>query len=1364
MLSSLRLAWRRATTIYQRRSVRLATAVIIPIMLTIVLGAAMPREVSPDPRHSMVRLQLCGDPERAAQILSDWRENRRVDEAFANLRDDNRYILIYCSIGVALALGSLSCFRLPHHRAQAGKLVAPAIFCTLLAGGIDRWVENPLLDSLVRCTLRANVAPFSLHELRQLDLVRSFAIAKFALIAFGFSSNVALYLAACRVWIGRESPRRGAPIEFETLLAAEYRSIHGDAAEDASTVDQVPGAPAHKRFEVPSQVEEPYASKVPRDFLGIALSGGGIRSSTFALGVLMRLREFGLLQHADYLSTVSGGGYVGGWLTRLRKSNPAATQTPPRTSQVVEPPEIRHLRVFSNFLVPRTGFLQKEMWLAVAAVVSSFIPALLIGVAVVLASQITWLLVLYATTGPALPPYGGAILVAMLAAVIVGCAASRAGRSDRRAPRRFRLTLVVLVALTTFLSQWWILGSAPSNDAITGGEGTASKVRRIENSSWRRWAELVGYREKGDGARPAVLASGHWEASGGVDVKLSYSVSTPAAAPAFPVSWRVSAVGVSLLVGALLLVGLRLLLSGIRDSKLATSGDRRHAARLRSLDGALGALLLVGASWCVATGLWCVAVAIQRWSEQGWSVPLVGSVSSASLFAWLRDRLRSMLRTEQSGNRWSALQAYVPMLLAYAALVLFYVGVAAILVHLGENNSPNWVLLLIGACSMLAAATGLPTERFGLHEFYRSRITRAFLGGGHFQSEGQVLRDTDESRNDDLRLSQLPTGRPYHLVCCAANDVAGDSLRNQNRGACSATISRAGLTIGGLTRADRRFRFSSALTASAAAFNSQMGGNSVAFGPAVAFLMCALNLRLGLWARHPDAKADKDTILPGSLRFREMFNQTHADASRSPYVHLSDGGHFENLALYELVRRRCRYIIVSDAGADPNVKFEDFGNAVRRIREDFGADIEIDLEPLRPDAQGLSRQHVAVGTIRYDAGGDDFDVGVLVYLKPAITGDEAVDIANYKSLNPAFPHETTVDQFYDEAQWESYRSLGSHAAFQAFSFLDGKRIEPNQTERIATVFSDVRRKWYPTPAGFDAKMIELNGRFVALEQRFAREASDEFMREIYPELAKIEPTTNGTPPRPGAGRNVHLILEMLQLIEDVWLLGDFERNYNHPLMQGWINAFNRWTNSPIVRRWWPFLIPLFTPGMKHFAEEHFGVPRAWAPASDSPHSIDMFVRPTPAFPLPLNLPPQTEPGDELFYIHIAVPESRDEVVPIGWINVKFKNQGGVPVATWRSSHFGMRPGMWSSGFASSFLRKIVDTGVIGRHAVGMLEVRIDLQDGTTYAGRGTGHRRERNDLVMFYKALGFETTDAGEKWITMRRQMTWTPIAPYAPR
>src|SRR5262249_42923998 len=138
---------------------------------------------------------------------------------------------------------------------------------------------------------------------------------------------------------------------------------------------------------------------------------------------------------------------------------------------------------------------------------------------------------------------------------------------------------------------------------------------------------------------------------------------------------------------------------------------------------------------------------------------------------------------------------------------------------------------------------------------------------------------------------------------------------------------------------------------------------------------------------------------------RELFGWTDEE---SGYVYLSDGGHFENLGVYELVRRHCRYIIVSDADEDGKYGFENLGNLIRKVNIDLSIRIEIDLGSLRPTADTKRcRWHCAVGTIHYEDVDAGAVPGTLVYLKPSLTGDEPVDVLQYAEEHPAFPHEST---------------------------------------------------------------------------------------------------------------------------------------------------------------------------------------------------------------------------------------------------------------------------------------------------------------------------------------------------------------------
>jgi hypothetical protein len=148
----------------------------------------------------------------------------------------------------------------------------------------------------------------------------------------------------------------------------------------------------------------------------------------------------------------------------------------------------------------------------------------------------------------------------------------------------------------------------------------------------------------------------------------------------------------------------------------------------------------------------------------------------------------------------------------------------------------------------------------------------------------------------------------------------------------------------------------------------------------------------------------------------------------SNYVYLTDGGHFENLALYEMVLRRCHIIVVSDGAQDEEYRFSDLGNAVRKIRIDFGVPIEFSTVPIYAKEPKKGKgMYWAIGKIRYSCvDGPDARDGVLLYIKPAVYGQEPRDILEYKVSHPSFPHQTTADQFFDEPQFESYRMLGSY--------------------------------------------------------------------------------------------------------------------------------------------------------------------------------------------------------------------------------------------------------------------------------------------------------------------------------------------------
>ena len=250
-----------------------------------------------------------------------------------------------------------------------------------------------------------------------------------------------------------------------------------------------------------------------------------------------------------------------------------------------------------------------------------------------------------------------------------------------------------------------------------------------------------------------------------------------------------------------------------------------------------------------------------------------------------------------------------------------------------------------------------------------------------------------------------------------------------------------------------------AVAISGAAVSPNMGYHSSAV---ITFLLTLFNARLGWWLGNPGRPGSHTYHMSGpffSIRplLAEAFGLTD---DKNKYIYLSDGGHFENLAFYEMVLRRCHFIVVSDGGADPECAFDDLGGALRKIRIDLGVRITIDkimIYSRKSDKQG---KYCALGTIYYsevDGGGKENN-GTLIYIKPAICGGEPADVFNYAQTNMMFPHESTADQFFSESQFESYRALGDHAIQQMSDGWDPTGGLGDWADQIKTGYLQLRPK------------------------------------------------------------------------------------------------------------------------------------------------------------------------------------------------------------------------------------------------------------------------------------------------------------------
>jgi hypothetical protein len=183
--------------------------------------------------------------------------------------------------------------------------------------------------------------------------------------------------------------------------------------------------------------------------------------------------------------------------------------------------------------------------------------------------------------------------------------------------------------------------------------------------------------------------------------------------------------------------------------------------------------------------------------------------------------------------------------------------------------------------------------------------------------------------------------------------------------------------------------------------------------------------------------------VPPQVLLREM--TMRLDEKRS-FINLSDGGHIENLATIELLRRRCRLIVIGDGECDPEMHFVGLATLLRTARIDLGIHIDINLDELRLNAERCSAAHLVVGRIVYPG---EKECGYLLYLKSSCTGDEDEVVGEYRHRSPTFPHETTADQFFTEGQFEAYRALGQHIGECAIA-----AIAPSRASSSATIYAE----------------------------------------------------------------------------------------------------------------------------------------------------------------------------------------------------------------------------------------------------------------------------------------------------------------------
>lgn len=682
---------------------------------------------------------------------------------------------------------------------------------------------------------------------------------------------------------------------------------------------------------------------------GFAISGGGIRSASFGLGVMQAMVANSQLEKIDYMSTVSGGGYLGSALTWALHQDPAAGTTkndfPLGSRGVADTKENKRL----NFIRQHASFLLPDSRVGVVS-------------------------------------FGAVILRSIFLSVFV-----------------YLSMLVILVAL----------------------------FRKLEffDFNMHRW--------------------------GLPDTKIFHGFFLPAAIAMF-----------------VLYLAINFLYSfGTFLDSTGTLGNYRAALGWQKLSG----WLWKGIIACVVIG----SIPLAFKGVKTWIVEMeAGTSSFFGMVVGVWQYFKAQ-KKESSGGIFSTIAIYLgAFALIYGLLVAAY-GISG-MKYLHDHQ---WVFIAIGLTTAVVGFC-VSLNQVGPHRVYRDRLMETFLPDENALDENKwgpatkadealmanmcrAKEDAQPNRNDD-EPAKPKCIRPYHIINTNVILVDSPKVKFRGRGGDNFMISPlyCGSSATGWQNTETFQRqmsgitLATAMAASAAALNpnAAVSGAGMTRNSIVSILLSILNLRLGYWAIKP-SKETSGVFFPPNFFSPGFWNEVLRQGltENSANVLLSDGGHFENLALYELLRRKVKFIVLSDGGADPQFNFDDLANAIEKARVDFGVKVSFTDDALNrilkmdgdtvtsfEKKYDIAERGYAVAKITYPDPTKDVDKqepsGVLVYVKLAMIRELPTDIYSYKGVNPDFPHQSTADQFFDEKQFEAYRELGYNVMWNMMNSEDGEKL------------------------------------------------------------------------------------------------------------------------------------------------------------------------------------------------------------------------------------------------------------------------------------------------------------------------------------
>lgn len=1026
---------------------------------------------------------------------------------------------------------------------------------------------------------------------------------------------------------GKAPPAREEhlPVSWIEVFQAELREIFAHRAERHLVRRPEDGSGAVESF------------TVRHGLIGLAFSGGGIRSATFNLGVLEALKENDLLRFVDYLSTVSGGGYIGGWLVAnaKRRGYWIRREADWRDS-------VKHLRDYSNYLSPHLGFMSPDTWTMWTTFLrNTILVQLQVFLAIAACLLIPYLLRfpflgLLEVSGQSLfatPEFLSAVLLAvatMLVCLSLLAPRKAEGRDTRTHPSRSQRSIAIAVGVfvPASLSVTAVLWRAAAG-MLTNGQDTFGKILvQVASSPDMRLVHVACYVSLAALAFVSVsktrkgltaVALAPFGAMAAVVFQISALILVlqrwvSHAQSGHPGQVLGGGLESAFVFGPVLVIAVLSLSVYVLIGMLGKASDKQP----REWWSRFGALLsITGAGWltlsvaAVYSPFWLEKLAGIKWIPiLAWLATSGGSVLAAKSGS-TSGRGSGNGTSDETGNGGSkasrlpleALAVAGPFV-AIAGIVIAISAALHTVLHNVSSTTPGgsyWLgLREIDPASVLAALAAvlfagfvltwrLDINIFSLSEFYRSRLVRCYLGATRSKRSPHPFTGFDE--NDDLALASLRTetppgcapqdcdadGRapfagPFPIVNCTLNLGGSSDLAVKTRQSdcftmtplyCGFSHKRTGANrsvAGGYAPTEHYCgpkespTLGLAVAVSGAAASPNMGYHT---SPLSSFLMTVFNARLGCWFANPASKPPVARFSP-HFAFPSLLKELLGTATdESSFVDVSDGGHFENLAIYELVRRRCRLIVASDAECDPEIRFEGLGKVIRLCEVDFEAKIKIDVSSIRLDPRtGRSKSHCAVGTIEYGNG----SLGTLIYIKASLLEEENTAVLQYRSEHSSFPHESTSNQFFTEDQFESYRKLGFDCAKRTFRDAALKNVGDIELEEFARQLTDI---WTPVknlPASFISSTNALSGLWETL-------GTDPHLLNLSNEII------NHTPPPPGppvvvTPREFYFCNEIIQLMENVHLDLKLDDTWDDPDNAGWKDLFLKCSRSATFRIVW----------------------------------------------------------------------------------------------------------------------------------------------------------------------------------------------------